>query len=275
MTRPASNKRRRRYCGERRQAAFSLIELLVVVAIIGLLLTLLLPSLMRARLLAMRTKCAVNLKALGSAAMIYRADYDDFVPVCWGNLDPALPNPWKSWRTMLLAYAPHYTVFNCPAAEDTAQLGEVFHSAEEITGFEQEGTVNAGSYGVMEQFSLPSFETQDFGGIVRRGYPVWTNAFPTTPGLAWRDPFNSVYVADSCICKGPIAYPSRTHRGFGSSVIRPPSDPGYFGVAVSRRFADRHAGTNCLFLGGHVLSYETRRLDAMVAGEPGCVWDVE
>jgi prepilin-type N-terminal cleavage/methylation domain-containing protein len=256
-------------------AAFTLIELLVVIAIISVLLSVSMPSLRRARVLAERTSCAANLKALGSAAAMYDTEYQDYVPICWGNLDPNYPHPWKSWRSRLLDYVTSYEVFNCPGGEDTEALGEVFHCDDEITGFDQCGTVNAGSYGVMEQFSLPSFTAVNSAGLIKPGHPVWTNAFPTTPGVAWQDPFNSVYVADSCMCKGPVSYPSQNYAGSGSSVVRPPSQLGYFLNDISRRFADRHLGTNCLFLGGHVLWYETGRLDGMVAGEPDCVWDVE
>ena len=51
-------------CGGPRRPAFTLVELLVVVAIIALLAAILLPSLRQARVLASRTRCAANMRNL-------------------------------------------------------------------------------------------------------------------------------------------------------------------------------------------------------------------
>ncbi len=58
----------------RRTRGFTLIELLVVIAIIALLIAILLPSLARARELSKRTVCGTQLKAVGSAAVMYGND---------------------------------------------------------------------------------------------------------------------------------------------------------------------------------------------------------
>jgi prepilin-type N-terminal cleavage/methylation domain-containing protein len=63
-----------------RLRAFTLIELLVVVAIIGILASLLLPVLARAKERARRAKCASNLHEYGLACMIYANDNGDKLP---------------------------------------------------------------------------------------------------------------------------------------------------------------------------------------------------
>ncbi|MBN1345144.1 MAG: prepilin-type N-terminal cleavage/methylation domain-containing protein [Phycisphaerae bacterium] len=62
------------------RSAFTLIELLVVVAIIALLISILLPSLSKAREQARSTLCASRLSQLTKGLMIYSDDYNEVPP---------------------------------------------------------------------------------------------------------------------------------------------------------------------------------------------------
>jgi len=60
--------------------AFTLIEVLVVVAIIALLISILLPSLRRARIQALNLACSANAKQIGNLVAYYQADFNGYVP---------------------------------------------------------------------------------------------------------------------------------------------------------------------------------------------------
>ncbi len=61
----------------RKSKAFTLIELLVVIAIIALLISILLPSLSRARELSKRLVCGSNAKGIGTSCKIYANDNNE------------------------------------------------------------------------------------------------------------------------------------------------------------------------------------------------------
>ena len=65
---------------KRRRSGFTLIELLVVVAIIALLISILLPSLARARDQAKKTACASNLHQMGIGFNTYATEYNNDLP---------------------------------------------------------------------------------------------------------------------------------------------------------------------------------------------------
>ena len=96
----------------RKGKGFTLIELLVVIAIISLLVSILLPSLNKAKQLARTVVCLSNLKQMGLGIAMYVNDNDGLLPrpyLFWYDLDDYIPiiGYWD--------YLTKDTVWKCPS----------------------------------------------------------------------------------------------------------------------------------------------------------------
>lgn len=111
---------------------FTLIELLIVVAIIAILLSLLLPSLSRSYELTRRAVCKSNLSQIGKAAMVYAKDNNGKVPYSFPETSVShwsmtvLETPSESTKFGLLAeleYTEFTQGFYCPSNTWNDELG--------------------------------------------------------------------------------------------------------------------------------------------------------
>lgn len=121
----------------RRGSGFTLIEMLVVIAIISILASFLMPALGRAQLLARSVSCQNQLKNIGHATMTYLNDNDSFFPgVLWmtpssstnaskyGSLTPVIDaQGLKDWSQI------EDTILTCPVMQSEYPAGNTmtFH----------------------------------------------------------------------------------------------------------------------------------------------------
>ena len=142
---------------QERRVGFTLVELLVVIGIIALLISILLPSLARARQAAQNVACQSNLRQIGLAFRLYAQDGNDYFAPGIDAQDGRNDYPWWEYKLVPYLYtnmtapqffsktfkdasdnwlpeAKPFGVFACPAASDVRlpNPGKVSHYGKNI-----------------------------------------------------------------------------------------------------------------------------------------------
>ncbi len=141
---------------QRRATAFTLIELLLVIAIIALLAAILFPVFARARENARRSSCQSNLKQIGLGIIQYVQDHDERYPRAAANNILTNGTSAAAWAFMVQPYIKSTQVFKCPS-----------HSMDGTMQFTN-GTIPR-SYQVVPNSNLNSGSTRYGGRLVFAG----------------------------------------------------------------------------------------------------------
>ena len=101
----------------RLKKGFTLVELLVVIAIIGILASMLIPSVLSVRERARRAKCLSNLREIGKGFQLYSGDFNDYYPSV-REPGSTSTNPMKSLGLLFDQYVSACKIFVCPSTGD-------------------------------------------------------------------------------------------------------------------------------------------------------------
>lgn len=160
--------------------AFSLIELLVVIGIIGILSSLLLPALNQGKRRAHAVACVSNLHQIGLALAMYVQDNGDRLPVCAGYL-PSQQTNFPPITTTLFPNQTTNRLFHCP--------GDRQLFPRELTSYEWNFWLNDAPYSAPQWAPIYTNEAivivnRLFGG--RSETPILGDADPFHPaGQGW------------------------------------------------------------------------------------------
>ena len=168
--------------------AVTLVELLVVIAVIGILAALLLSALSRAKENARRTACVSNLRQVNLAIHLYADDYSDFLPVLPD------PNPYPNgvgayYKQLVKGYlgltgpaSLEEKVFVCPS--DRVFSTQVVHA---FTSY----TFNGYETGPGD---MPRITGQKLGVIKNPAKAVLAGEYPAFFGGSWHPLAKEAYL---------------------------------------------------------------------------------
>jgi prepilin-type N-terminal cleavage/methylation domain-containing protein/prepilin-type processing-associated H-X9-DG protein len=244
-------------------SGFTLIELLVVSAIIGILASLLLPTLVKAKARAQGINCLSSLRQWGLALQIYAADNNDIMPrdgtdnsglysATTGLTDgPGTPNDPYAWFNALpvaMASKPFSNYWNgvnggfgnylpFPGGE-----GKIWHCPVAKAG-PADGFLKGGAFGF---FSYTMNLDLKLLSSINNGVQGNIFDYPNMPRLGnVRRPAGTVLLLEAAFSPTLEAY------------TLDPSRNGVFPAARSDRITNRHnnKGGNLVFVDGHAKYY--------------------
>jgi prepilin-type N-terminal cleavage/methylation domain len=217
---------------------FTLIELLIVIAIIAILAAMLLPALAKARSSARAVKCTSQLKQFGAALSLYTAGGERYFPVPVERTADTRGYA-TTLRGMIKAGSLSLKMLSCPD--------------------DQVSTLHQSSLGpVSDKWSLglsDLFPSEESTAKISVGYGVneaiqVQNTWLTGPAVAaWRDPSRQVAMADCSYLLFNFNFTGRIGAANHPNSRYPTNAEGL--IPVYARHGN--ASANLLFLDGHAL----------------------
>ena len=233
--------------------AFTLIELLIVIAIIATLVSMLLPSLSRAKQMAKSVMCLSNLRNFALAAHIYAESYDGTYPIALYNTSTPT-NTSYAWDfiTTITTSGDHIVKSGLLWQGDDAKKAQQCPSFDGAANF------------LSDPYTGYNYNTSYIG----RG--MWTSSMTPASVEDVRHPSDTALFGDG-------EYQAGANK-FMRSPWGNPADGGYHGKkSFDNGFSGRYAGTqgyrhlertNVAFCDGHAASRSQRFTDTYAFMKP-------
>ncbi len=262
---------------------FTLIELLVVVAIIALLISILLPSLSKARAQARTSLCASRAGQLVKAFLVYSDDFEETPPFMgrgWENCNDLPDVEWPEGSGITVrqwAYLEDWLMPNMPDYWMDAQVDW----PEDVAQVRNGSLFNYVRFEAM--YRCPEFErvsagekSQDVFNFTRSilGRKVFHRGEPEgADGSPWRTATTSFMGAPGPIVKtGQVHAPARLHMIMGERWNRHcAADPGDFQIAggglLEGMINENWMAADCMFgpLGNEIGQYHGSEVPSQIA----------
>jgi len=233
------------------QPGFTLVELLVVIAVMAILAALLLPTIGGAMKSANSANCKSNLRQIATAFVLYYKQYKGLMPPS-GSPSAKPPNRFPHWCKNLEPFAGNPEIFRCPSKKRARYgygLNHMWCGPDHIFGG---GTAM-------------NNRSKEFDMIVN---PSGTVIICDTGVVTNKDAEPDVWLeSDASNENGCCRFPYDNRPGDDCKFIYWVSDP--------RRPVPRHMSrkANCMFFDGHVEGIVARDIVDDMWDEPNCIYD--
>ena len=256
---------------QRMNPAFTLVELLIVIAILGILVALLLAAISQARGRTQRIQCANNVSQLGLALQEFKTDHDFYPPF----LDPSDWSENRYWKNALGSEmnihhnAEYYPegVWRCPAA---------YRPSNSIWDFHKEWGYDDYNYNAYGLGSWASTNTSL--GLAEHWSPDLPNkSSRPTPHVSESEvanPNEMLAIGDAFFGSPSFIVDGQIFGRASDSVVSLFGFSGYDHSESTKRVFTRHQGrANVVFCDGHVESPTLGFLFADISDEALSRWN--